>query len=143
MIIPDANLLLYAYDSSSPFHLKAKKWCEKIMTGPDPVAMIPVVLFGFVRVSTHSRIFETPLRIEEAAACVQSWIERPHVMIMEMNQEDVMIALKQLQLTGVAGNLTSDAQIAAVAQRLHGEVHTADLDFERFSGVRHLNPLFD
>lgn len=46
-----------------------------------------------------------------------------------------------LEVAGTAGNLTTDAQIAAVALRLDGEVHTADFDFGRFAGVRFSNPL--
>ena len=55
--------------------------------------------------------------------------------------EDVDAALALLEAAGTAGNLTTDAQIAAVAHRLGAEVHTADLDFGRFAGVRFSNPL--
>jgi predicted nucleic acid-binding protein len=58
-----------------------------------------------------------------------------------MLPEDVACALGLLEAAGTAGNLTSDAQIAAVALRLDAEVHTADLDFGRFPKVRFLNPL--
>jgi predicted nucleic acid-binding protein len=55
--------------------------------------------------------------------------------------DDVNAALSLLESAGTAGNLTTDAQIAAVALRLDAEVHTADLDFGRFAGVRFINPL--
>ena len=64
-----------------------------------------------------------------------------HVQLHEMLPEDVACALGLLEAAGTAGNLTSDAQIAAVALRLDAEVHTADLDFGRFPKVRFLNPL--
>lgn len=60
---------------------------------------------------------------------------------MDMLAEDVHMALTLLKTAGTAGNLTTDAQIAAMALRLDAEVHTADLDFGRFPTVRFLNPL--
>ena len=141
MILPDANLLLYAYDESSPFHAKAKAWCERIMKGPAPVIMLPRVVFAFVRIATQPRVFNDPLAIAEAALHVRSWLSRRHVRIHEMLPEDIESALDLLAAAGTAGNLTSDAQIAAVAIRLDAEVHTADLDFGRFAEVRFVNPL--
>ncbi|MEO8616137.1 MAG: TA system VapC family ribonuclease toxin [Luteolibacter sp.] len=141
MILPDANLLLYAYDQSSPFHLKAAVWCEKIMSSSSPVILLPVVVFGFVRISTHPRIFTDPLSVAEASSHVRSWLGRKQVRLHDMLPEDVETALALLESAGTAGNLTTDAQIAAVALRLDAEVHTADLDFGRFAGVRFNNPL--
>lgn len=141
MILPDANLLLYACDESSPFHAKASVWCERIMGGGTPVILLPPVVFGFVRISTHPRIFTDPLSVAEAAAHVRSWLALRHVRLHDMLPDDVEKALVLLEAAGTAGNLTTDAQIAAVALRLDAEVHTADLDFGRFPGVRFSNPL--
>jgi toxin-antitoxin system PIN domain toxin len=141
MIVPDANLLLYAYDESSPFHEPAKAWCEVVMSGPSPLTLLPAVVFGFVRIATHPRVFKDPLSVSEAADHVRSWLAIRHVQLHEMLPEDVACALGLLDAAGTAGNLTSDAQIAAVALRLDAEVHTADLDFGRFPKVRFLNPL--
>lgn len=141
MIIPDANLLLYAYDESSPFHERAKAWCEGVMSGPSPLFLLPSVVFGFVRIATHPRVFKDPLSVSEAADHVRSWLARRHVQLHEMLPEDVACGLGLLEAAGTAGNLTTDAQIAAVALRLDAEVHTADLDFGRFPKVRCLNPL--
>lgn len=141
MILPDANLLLYAYDQSSPFHPKAAAWCERIMGHSSPTILLPAVVFGFVRISTHSRIFTNPLSVAEASAHVRSWLDRKQVRLHDMLLEDVNAALALLEAAGTAGNLTTDAQIAAVALRLDAEVHTADLDFGRFAGVRFSNPL--
>lgn len=141
MIIPDANLLLYAYDESSPFHERAKAWCVEVMSGPSPLSLLPAVVFGFVRIATHPRVFKDPLSVSEAADHVRSWLARRHVQLHEMLPEDVACALGLLEAAGTAGNLTTDAQIAAVALRLDAEVHTSDLDFGRFPKVRCLNPL--
>lgn len=141
MIIPDANLLLYTYDAQCPFHEQARKWCEKAFSGPEPLTLLPAVIFGFVRIATHPKVFASPLTAAEAADHVASWLAQPHVKVVDMLGEDVETALALLRDAGTAGNLTTDAQIAAVAMRLDAEVHTADLDFGRFRGVRFSNPL--
>ncbi len=142
MILPDANLLLYACDQGSPFHAKAAEWCGRIMNGTNPVILVPPVVFGFVRISTHPRVFTDPLSVAEASAHVRSWLSRKQVRLHEMLPDDVETALALLESAGTAGNLTTDAQIASLALRLDAEVHTADLDFGRFAGVRFSNPLF-
>jgi toxin-antitoxin system PIN domain toxin len=141
MILPDANLLLYAYDQSSPFHARSKAWCEAMLSGQAQVILVPAVLFAFVRISTHPRVFQNPLPVAEATGHVRSWLARKQVRLHEMLEEDIESALRMLESAGTAGNLTTDAQIASVAQRLDAEVHTADLDFGRFPKVRFLNPL--
>lgn len=111
------------------------------MNGSGPVIFLPAVLFGFVRISTHPRVFHDPLSVQEAASHVRTWLGRKHVRVYEMLAGDVDHALSLLETAGTAGNLTTDAQIAAVSLRLDAEVHTADLDFGRFTGVRFFNPL--
>ncbi|TAG11543.1 MAG: PIN domain-containing protein [Verrucomicrobia bacterium] len=141
MILPDANLLLYACDESSPFHANASDWWQHLMEGSTPVILLPPVVFGFVRISTHPRIYSDPLSVAEASAHVRSWLARKHVRLHDMLLDDVEKALALLESAGTAGNLTTDAQIAAVALRLDAKVHTADLDFGRFAGVSFRNPL--
>jgi len=44
-------------------------------------------------------------------------------------------------MTGTAGNLTSDAHLAALAIEYGCDLYSADYDFQRFPGIRHVNPL--
>lgn len=141
MIIPDANLLLYAYDKASPFHTRARKWWCDCLSGSEPVGMVAVVLFAFIRVGTSPKVFETPLSIEEAAGHVRSWLDVSATELLAVEKSDVEQAITWLTGAGVGGNLTTDAQIAAVAKRCRAQVHTADTDFSRFPGVKWINPL--
>lgn len=141
MILPDANLLLYAYDESNPFHTRAKDWWSDCLSGPEPVGLVAVVLFAFVRIGTSPRVFESPLSIAEATGHVQSWLQVPATELLAVMRADVDQALEWLCDAGSGGNLTTDAQIAAVAKRCRAQVLTADTDFARFPGVRWKNPL--
>jgi predicted nucleic acid-binding protein len=46
-----------------------------------------------------------------------------------------------LEPLGTAGNLTTDAHLAALALEHDAELCSADVDFSRFPGLRWFNPL--
>lgn len=141
MIIPDANLLLYAHDSTSPFHEKARIWWEDCLSGSESVALCPVVLFAFIRIGTHPRIFDNPMPIEVATGHVENWLKRTVCRLVRLESEDLTRAFDLLRNLGLGGDLTTDAQIAAVGLRLDATVHSVDTDFLRFPGLRVVNPL--
>lgn len=141
MIIPDINLLLYAYDSDSPFHAKAASWWRRCLTGTEPVGIPPVVVFGFVRIGTHARVFQNPLTPAEASEHVRSWLAQPVAQILESGPDHLGQVLRLLEAVGTAGNLVTDAQIATLAIEYGAVLHTADTDFLRFPGLRWFNPI--
>ena len=141
MIIPDINLLLYAYDSASPFHAKAGPWWRECLSGTEPVGLPRVVVFGFVRVGTNPRASQHPMTPAEAARHVRSWLGRPVVQVLDSGPHHVEQVLTLLENVGAAGNLVTDAQIAAIALDHGALLHTSDSDFVRFSGVRWFNPI--
>jgi len=141
VIVPDANLLLYAYDSTSRFHWPAATWWKSCLDGAEPVGLCAVVLFAFIRIGTSRRAYENPMSIDEANQRVRSWIERPVTDFLITQEADVLQAMKWLEAAGAGSNLTTDAQIAAIAHRHRATVHTADTDFNRFTDVRWRNPI--
>ena len=141
MIVPDANLLLYAYDSASPFHERAAGWWRDCLSGTETVGLCGVVLFAFLRLGTSRRVFVNPMTVGEAAERVRSWLDRSVTDFLATQEADVGRALEWLEAAGSGGHLTTDAHIAAIASRHRATVHTADTDFQRFSGVRWWNPL--
>jgi toxin-antitoxin system PIN domain toxin len=141
MLLPDANLLLYAYDATSSFHDKARWWWETCLSGSETVILCPVVLAGFVRISTHPRVYENPLPVDVATGHAESWLERPTARYVPLDSRDLLKAFDCLRHLGTAGGLTTDALIAAIALRLGATVHSADTDFLRFPGLKVLNPL--
>ena len=141
MIVPDANLLLYAYDSESPFHGQAARWWGGLLSGIEPVGLCPVVVFAFLRLSTHGKVFERPLTVNEASQRIASWLARPNVRLLVAGPGHVAAVCRLLTKAGTAGNLVTDAQIAALALEYGATVHSADTDFARLSGVSWENPL--
>ncbi len=141
MILPDVNLLLYACDSSSPFHARAAKWWQECLSGLEPVGLAPVVIFGFIRVGSNPNVFLKPMTCAEAAGHVRSWLKQPPVQMLAPGPQHFEQVISLLQAAGTTANLVTDAQIAALAIEHDAVVHTTDADFVRFPGLRWFNPI--
>ena len=141
MILVDANLLIYAVNSDSPHHDKAKSWLEEILSGNDELGLAWIVILAFIRITTRPGILSRPLTPERAIAYVDEWLEQPYVNLVNGDENQWQI-FRNLQLqVGTAGNLTSDTMLASLALELGAVIYSADHDFKRFSGVKHMNPL--
>ncbi|NCG08702.1 MAG: type II toxin-antitoxin system VapC family toxin [Verrucomicrobia bacterium] len=99
------------------------------------------VVFAFVRLSTNRRVFGQPLKVSDAFSYLNNWLSFEGVRLMENEGGDLAVTQEFLEAAGTGGNLVTDAQIAAVAQRVRGTVYSADADFGRFKGLRWKNPL--
>jgi toxin-antitoxin system PIN domain toxin len=141
LIVPDVNLLVYAYNSDSPDHLRAAEWWQTCLSGESSVGLPLAVILGFVRVTTNPRVFERPFTPKEAADHVRSWLAQPRVSVLPVSEAHLEAVLTALEEIGTAGNLVTDAQIAALAIEHDAVLHTADGDFIRFHGLRWKNPL--
>ena len=142
MIVPDTNLLLYAYDTTSPFHERARLWWEACLSGAEPVGLAYPTVFAFVRIATSLRVYTNPMTLNEASGCVKSWIARRITQVLQLDADHVDRVLSLLAAAASAGsNLVTDAQIAALAIAHRAIVHTADRDFLRFPDLACHYPL--
>lgn len=143
MIIPDINILIYAINSDNIYHNKAKKWLEEVFSGNEPVGFTWIVIIGFLRIITNSRIMPNALPPEVAYGIIDEWLDLPVSHIINPTNEHWKIMKEILLPLGTAGNLTSDAHLAAFALEHNACLYTTDNDFDRFRLLRHKNPLSD
>lgn len=141
MIVPDVNLLLYAHNEAAPLHAPARAWWEDLLAREHPVGIPWAVLFGFVRLVTHSRVLTDPLTPGAALDRVEAWLAMPSVRILEPGPRHLEIVRALFDATGVAGSLTTDTHLAALAIEHQSELCSNDADFARFPGLRWRNPL--
>ena len=141
MIVPDINLLLHAHDSQSVRHEAAREWWETLMNGTDSVGLPWVAMLGFVRIATNPRILDNPLGVGSACGRVRTWLGRPQTVIVHPGDRHADILFALLEAVGSAGNLTTDAHLAALAMEHQAELHSTDADMARFPGLRWTNPL--
>jgi toxin-antitoxin system PIN domain toxin len=139
--LPDVNLLLYAIDEEAPRHEPARAWLEETLSGSEPVGFAWAVLLGFLRISTNAAIFERPLTASEAFDYVDGWLDQPRTATVAPTERHPALLQELLEPLGTAGNLTSDAHLAALAIEHGAELCSSDTDFARFQGLRWSDPL--
>jgi toxin-antitoxin system PIN domain toxin len=141
MIIPDANLLIYAHNEAAKDYVRAKAWWQDCVSKPEIIGLSWLVLIAFIRVSTNRKAFEEPISVQEATDLVRTWLELPQVRILNPSPLHAEILFNYLNELGAGGNNTPDAHLAAIAQEHQAVLYSADAGFARFSGLRWKNPL--
>ena len=140
MIVPDVNLLVYAHNEAMTAHEPAKRWFEELLS-ERLVGMPWASLLGFVRLSTHPSVMTSPIDPRVAIETVEDWLARDSVRLLEPGPRHLAILRELFAATGVAGSLTTDTHLAAIAIEHQCELHSNDADFRRFPGLRWVDPL--
>ncbi len=141
MLIPDINLLVYAYNSDAPDHEAARNWWEEALSGIQPVGLPWVVILGYLRIMISRRILARPFSPPEAIAHIRSWLDQPQTQIIEPGPRHLDLLESLAGSARVTGELTTDLHLAALVIEHQAELHSNDSDFNRFSGLRWFNPL--
>jgi hypothetical protein len=121
--------------------MRARAWWEAVLSEPSPVGVPWAVALGFVRIATHTRVLANPLPVDVACAHVESWLEQPQVSLLHAGERHATIVFGLLRNLGSAGDLTTDAHLAALAIEHQAELQSTDADFARFPGLRYRNPV--
>lgn len=132
MKVVDANVLIYAASESTPHHRAAQAWLSSALAGGETVGLPWVCLLAFIRLTTNARIFPVPVTVAQSMAVVESWLSQPGTVVAEPTARHPSILGGLLAQAGTAGNLTTDAHVAAIAIEHGATVVTFDRDFERF-----------
>lgn len=141
MIIPDINLLVYAYNSDAPFHDQSKLWWEGCLSHPGRVGLPWAVILGFVRIMSSGAVLTHPMEPDEAIGHVKKWLGRNQTQIVVPGPQHLEILSEIMATSRASGRLTTDAHLAALAIETQSVIHSNDADFSRFSGLRWKNPL--
>jgi uncharacterized protein len=141
VILPDVNLLLYAVNDEARNHRTAKLWLQSVLSGIEPVGFAWAVLLAFLRLSTRPGAFSKPLSAEMAFNQIDEWVRQPGALIVHPGPRHAQILRDMLLPLGIAGDLTSDAHLAALAIEHGAQLCSADSDFARFPGLKWTNPL--
>jgi len=139
--IVDLNVLLYAVNSDAAQHERAREWWEKAVNDEETVGLAWVVLLGFLRVSSNPRVLPRPLAPEAACAKVDTWLSLENIRVVRETDNHWQTQKPLLRESGSAGNLTTDAHLAALALTHDAAIVSCDTDFARFKGLRWENPL--
>lgn len=141
MILPDVNVLVYAFAAAAPDHERYRDWLEEVLDSPEAWAYSELVLSGFVRVVTHPRIFDPPAPMDAALRFCSVLRSRPNAVPVAPGERHWDIFEDLCRSAGARGNLVADAYLAALAIESGSEWITTDRDFARFPRLRWRHPL--
>jgi hypothetical protein len=141
MILPDVNVLVYAHREDAVHHAILKPWLEGALVGKEPVGVPDLVLSGFLRIVTHSRVFRTPTPLAEAVGFAEAVRSAPASVRVAPGDGHWSIFRDLCRSANAKGNLIPDAYLAALAIECGGEWVTMDREYARFPGLRWRSPL--
>ena len=140
MILPDVNVLVYAYREDAARHARYRSWLEGVIEGPEAYGLADVVLAGFLRVVTHPRVFAPPSPTVAALEFAEILRGHPNCVPIAPGPRHWDIFTDLCRAAGAKGNLVPDAYLAALAIESGSEWMTTDRDFSRFPGLRWRDP---
>lgn len=130
---PDVNVLVAASRQDHPHHVPALSWLEAALNSGAtglPLAILPMVASGFLRLVTHPKVFVEPTPIESAQAFLRAVLDSPGVVLLPLGEEWALFE-HLCARHGLCGNAIPDAWIAAAAQSHHVHLVTFDKGFRR------------
>lgn len=141
MILPDVNVLVFAFRKEAQNHKRYREWLQSIVDGADELALHDISLLGFVRVVTNSRIFENPDTTPIAMGFVTALMSGARVRWL-LSGEEHWTAFSALSAKDrqISGRLVPDALLAALAITHGCRLATADRGFARFPGLDWFDP---
>ena len=136
MILPDVNVLIYAFRDDSPQHENCRQWLEDVINGPAAYGISTQVLAAVARITTNPRIYPNPSRLEDVFAFSQTLLTQPNTTLVLPGARHWMIFEDLCHKCGATGNLLQDAWFAALAIEWDCEWITTDRDYNRFPRLR-------
>ena len=135
MILPDVNVLIYAFRSDAEGHAGYKRWLDDAIGGPAAYGVSPQVLSSVVRITTHPKIFSRPSRMDQVLDFCETMLRQPSATVIEPGRRHWPIFRNLCVDAKATGNLVHDAWFAALAIESGCEWITTDRDFARFPGL--------
>jgi toxin-antitoxin system PIN domain toxin len=135
MILPDINVLIYAFRKDLPQHAVCRRWLVAVVSGHARFAMSPLVLAAVVRITTNPRAFRVPSALEEALGFCENLRGQPHCQIVDPGERHWPVFRRLCIECGIRGSRVTDAWFAALAIEWGCEWVTYDRDYARFPGL--------
>ncbi len=136
MILPDVNVLIYAFRQDVPQHAICRPWLDRIIQSDTRFGVSPLALGAVVRITTNPRTYVTPSTIEEAFGFCEDLLGQPHCQVVEPGDRHWNIFRQLCVNTDTRGPRVTDAWFAALSIEWGCEWITLDRDYARFPGLK-------
>lgn len=135
MILPDVNVLIYAFRIDSVHHAICKPWLDGVVSGDARFGISPLVLSAVLRITTNPRAYRDPSAVDEVLGYCEDLISQPHCEIVRPGERHWPIFTRLCRDGGIAGPHVTDAWFAALAIEHRCTWITFDRDYRRFDGL--------
>jgi toxin-antitoxin system PIN domain toxin len=132
VILPDVNVLIYAFRTDLAQHAACKRWLDRVIIADAQFGLSPLALSAVARITTNARIFRQPNTIDEAFAYCDSLLHQPHCQTVQPGDRHWAIFSRLCRSTGTRGPRVADAWFAALAIEHGCTWITYDRDYARF-----------
>jgi uncharacterized protein len=136
MKLVDVNILMYAINEDDLLYGTVSKWWAQALAGSEPIGLTWSVIHGYLRLSTHPRVFSRPQTVEQATDQVDRWLSHPNVVVITETDDHRRVLNDLVREVGTVGNLVADAHLAAIAISRAATLVSCDRDFARFPQLR-------
>jgi len=136
MLLFDVNIYAHAHREDSPYHGVCNTFLTKHLQENRLSGYSPLSLSGFIRVVTHSNIFDPPSPLDTAIAFCESIAELPNTAQILPGESHWRIFTHLIRIHKCRGNLVPDAWFAALAIEHGCTWVTTDRDYSRFEGLK-------
>lgn len=140
VLLPDVNILIYAFRADVPEHPKARRWLTAVLEDEKPFAMSRLVLSALIRITTSVGLYRQPSTLDEAFAFCATIAGQPNCRFVEPGERHWSIFEDLCRNTDTKGKRVSDVWFAALAIEHDCEWITLDRDYARFPGLRWRTP---
>jgi len=140
MILPDVNVLIYAFRRDSTRHAEYRAWLQGVVDGPNAYGVSPQVLASVLRICTHPKIYRQPSTVTETLAFCETLLEPVHSTLIHPGERHWSIFAELCESSRTSGNLVQDAWFAALAIEHGCEWISTDADYARFRELRWQRP---
>jgi hypothetical protein len=140
MILPDVNVLVYAFRQDAPHHDVSRRWLADIVSGDAWFGLSLLALSALVRITTNPRVFQNPSTPAGAFGFCANLLGQPHCQTVEPGERHWNIFERLCIQTETRGPRVTDAWYAALAIEWDCDWITFDRDYARFPGLRWRSP---
>lgn len=141
MILPDVNVLVYAFRKDAERHAAYRNWLERVVNGDSAFGVSEQVLSSVVRVTTHPKIFRRPSPPTEVFDSIRVLREHPLCRIIQPGARHWSLFQTLCLNARAKANLVTDAWHASLAIESGCTWITTDRDYARFPGLSWMHPL--
>jgi len=136
MILPDVNVLIYAFRTDVPQHAICNSWLNRIIENDTRFGISPLAMAAVARITTNPRSYKMPSTLGEAFAFADYILGQPHCQPIEPGERHWDIFKRLCIETNTRGSRVTDAWYAALAIESGCDWITLDRDFARFPGLK-------